>query len=203
MRASLTQISSRILSGVLLLAVSSACTKTKMTAIKDPDAPAAPYKRLLVVAAFSDLESRDRVENRFVKSLAQVGIDATGSMRVILPTRQYATHEDVRRAVEPTGADGILFLRVTEVTNQVDAVITIAHAFTPSSWIVGSYTIESSRMRSEVRLIDTQSGRTSWIGTARTESNRKSTTERMITSLAGTTADQLRDAQLVVPITPQ
>ena len=53
-----------------LLLVTLGCTKTKMTSIKDPDAPATPYKRILVVAAFSDLESRERVENRFVKSLA-------------------------------------------------------------------------------------------------------------------------------------
>ena len=183
-----------------ILLVTLGCTKTKMTSIKDPDAPATPYKRILVVAAFSDLESRDRVENRFVKSLASVGIDATGSMRVILPTRQYPTHSDVRQAVEPSGADGILFLRVTEVTSQVEALLTIAN-FTPAGWIVGSYTVESSRMRSEVRLIDTQSGKTSWIGTARTESSRKWTMERMITSLAGTTAEQLRDAELLVPKT--
>ncbi len=140
---------------VLLVATTlTGCTATKMTAIKDPDAPTTPYKRVIVVAAFSDLESRNRVENRFVKSLAQVGIDATGSMRVILPTRQYPTHDDVRQAVEPSGADAILYLRVTEVTSQVEAIVTVAHRFTPSSWIVGSYTIESSRMRSEVRLID-------------------------------------------------
>ena len=39
------------------LLIGSSCTHTKMTAIKDPDAREEPYKRLLVVAAFSDLES--------------------------------------------------------------------------------------------------------------------------------------------------
>jgi hypothetical protein len=171
-----------------------------MTGLKDPDAPAAPYRRLLVVAAFSDLESRDRVENRFVAWLARVGIDAAGSMRVILPTRQYPTHEDVRRAVEPSGADGILFLTVTEVSTQPEAVLTVAR-FTPAGWIVGSYTVESSRMRSEIRLIDTATGRTSWIGTAHTDSGRKLPVERMIISLAATTAEQLRDEGLVLPKT--
>src|SRR5262245_12425000 len=94
----------------LSLTISVSCTHTNMTAIKDPAAREEPYRRLLVVAAFSDLESRDRIENRFVKQLARVGIDAVPSMRVLLPTRQYQTYEDVRRAVEPTGADGILFL---------------------------------------------------------------------------------------------
>jgi hypothetical protein len=79
-----------------------------MTAIKDPEARPEPYKRVLVVAAFSDLESRERVESRFVRQLSRVGIDAAGSMRVLLPTRQYPTHADVRRAVEPSGADAIL-----------------------------------------------------------------------------------------------
>ena len=178
--------------------IAAACTSTKMTAIKDPDARAEPYKRLLVVAAFSDLESRDRVESRFVSQLGRVGIDAVGSMRVILPTRQYPTHDDVRRAVEPTGADAILFLRVTEVTSQPEGIVTLGY-FTPSSWIVGSYTVERSRMRSEVRLIDAQSGTTAWVGTARTESNKRGTVEGLVISLAGTTAEQLRDAQLLVP----
>lgn len=184
----------------LLLIVGSSCTRTKMTAIKDPAARETPYRRLLVVAAFSDLESRDRVENRFVSQLARVGIDAVASLRVILPTRQYPTHEDVRRAVEPTGADGILLLRVTEVTTQAEGSIGFGY-FTPSSWIVGTYTIERSRMRSEVRLLDTQTGTTAWMGTARTESNKRSTVESLIISLAGATAEQLRDANLLVPMT--
>lgn len=180
----------------LSLTFGASCTHTSMTAIKDPAARDEPYRRLLVVAAFSDLESRDRVENRFVKQLARVGIDAVPSMRVILPTRQYPTHEDVRRAVEPSGADGILFLHVTEVTTQSEGAIGVGY-FTPSSWIVGSYTVQRSRMRSEVRLIDTQAGTTAWIGTAHTDSNKEGTVEGLISSLAGTTADQLREAQLV------
>jgi hypothetical protein len=178
----------------MLLCVS--CTHTKMTALKDPDVPSVPYKRLLVVAAFSDLESRDRVETRFVRSLARVGINAAGSMRVILPTRQYPTHDDVRRAVEPTGADAILLLRVTEVSAQPEGTITVGW-FTPSSWIVGSYTVVMSKMRSEVRLINTQSGATSWIGTARTGSSKQRPVEAMIASLAGSTAEQLREEHLV------
>src|SRR5262249_5362052 len=181
---------------LLCMTAGISCTHTKMTALKDPDAPTVPYKRLLVVAAFSDLESRDRVEARFVKSLARVGINAAGSMRVILPTRQYPTFPDVRSAVEPTGADGILYLQVTEVSAQPEATITVAH-FTPSSWIVGSYTVVLSKMRSEVRLIDTQSGATSWIGTARTDSRKERPVEAMIASLAGSTAEQLREEHLV------
>lgn len=152
----------------------------------------------MVVAAFSDLESRDRVETRFVASLARVGIDAAGSMRVILPTRQYPTHDDVRRAVEPSGADGILYLTVSEVSVTPEATITVAR-FTPAAWIVGSYTVAVSRMRSEVRLIDTATGKTSWLGTARSDSRKERPVEHMIIQLARSAAEQLRDEGLVMP----
>jgi hypothetical protein len=84
------------------------------------------------------------------------------------------------------------------VTTQTDGAVAVGY-FTPASWIVGSYTVERSRMRSEMRLIDTQTGATAWVGTARTDSDRKATAEGLISSLAAMTANELRDEQLLIP----
>lgn len=52
------QMSTLRLAPTLALLVLAGCASTQMTSIRDPSAPARTYGRILVIAPFSDLQSR-------------------------------------------------------------------------------------------------------------------------------------------------
>ena len=107
----------RILLVVAMSLFLGACASTEMTSIRDPSASTLSYQRILVVAPFSDLESRMEAENAFVAQLRNRGVHGVPSISVLLPTRTYSD-EELGSILKDTGVDGVLLVTLTAAYTQ-------------------------------------------------------------------------------------
>jgi len=150
-----------------------ACTTHSLSGYADPDAPAPGFDRVAVFVAVPDLEWRRSLETSTVSAFATIGTDATGTMDLLPPTRDYGTEKTL--AILRHAGIGAL-VRI-ELKGDLDAP--------------GSYVPESERTRGgdiplsrpwegmEARVIDTATGRTAWISNSATWGGRYETFDFM------------------------
>jgi len=167
------------LAPTLALLVLAGCASTQMTSIRDPSAPARTYGRILVIAPFSDLQSRMQAEQAFVQLLGTRNIAALPSILSFPPTRAYG-EPDIARILRDNQVDGILVLRLTDASTE-QVYIPPSASTTGTTTVVGNtlnYSVQTQysggffvskpRVRFELRLLDTLIGQTVWLATSLT-----------------------------------
>lgn len=81
---------------------------------EDPDAGQKKYQRLLVVSVSDARREQENFENAIAEQLRQQGIEAVPS-HTLFSADQGLLEEDLNRASEKTGADGLLITHVAGV----------------------------------------------------------------------------------------
>jgi hypothetical protein len=202
------EVLKRILVVVAMSFLLGACASTKMTSMRDPSVYASAYQRLLIVAPFSDLESRMQAENAFVAQLANRGIHGIPSISVFLPTRGYSD-EEVSSILGDIGAEGVLLVTMTDAYTQqsyVPGSSTTTGTATLSGNVVnyagttqhyGGYYISKPRVHYELRLFDISTGKTSWVATSLTRGNAFAQFDMLIQSLAQTAVQKLQEDGMI------
>ena len=184
------------------------CASTSMTTFRDPSFATTIYHRILVVAPFVDLESRTKAEAAFVERLAKYSVEGVPSIRIFMPTRTY-TNEELLKLLSENMIDGVLLVTFT------DAYTTQAYMPASSSTYgqatltgntvnysahtqqYGGYYISKPRVRYEMRLYDVLTGNTAWVATSLTRGNAFARFDTLISSLADTAVEKLRDDGLL------
>jgi len=101
---------------VILLACGCAGTRTQEVEVYAPP-PSQPFAKFLVVGIHEDGRIRRLFENAFVKELAGHGVEGVQSYRFIFEERAINA-ERVLRAVQESGADAVITVRVVEADFQ-------------------------------------------------------------------------------------
>ena len=108
------------LATIALVLASSCAPETSVVKLyEDPARPAKTYQRLLVVDISSDHSRQQQFENEVVTQLRRLGTDAIPSF-TMLDTSNGVIQEEVDRAGEEVGADGILMTHIASVDTEVD-----------------------------------------------------------------------------------
>lgn len=184
------------------------CAATKMTAVRDPAASTLLYRNIVIIAPFSDLESRTIAENAFVQKLSEHGVQGISSITLFLPTRTY-TEKELLSIIEDAGADGILFVILadayTKQTYVPQSSTTTGTAslygnilsYSSQTQHSGGYYISKPRVRYEIRLFDVSTGNTAWLATSLTRGNSFAGFNTLVQSLARTAVQKLNEDGLI------
>lgn len=187
---------------LLALALFGGCASTKSTSVRDPAFQGRQFRRLVVVATFTDLEKKATAESEFVTDLQGQGVESMSGMQVMPPTRSYS-NEEISALLARVGADGVLLVTLTEATT-VSTYVPGSTTTTGSGYVTGNtvnwnattqqnpgYFINKPRVRFEVRLIDAATGNTAWMSTSLTRGNAFAGWQTLMGSLASDTVGKM------------
>jgi hypothetical protein len=106
----------------ILLALLAACASTSIVEEwQSPDYKGGPFKRLLVVGVTKEATVRRIFEDEFVRQLRARGTDAVASYTLI-PEDGQVDRPRLERAVQESGADGVVITRVLKVEQRTQVV---------------------------------------------------------------------------------
>jgi hypothetical protein len=192
----------------VVLIVLAGCASTKITSFRDPAFATKTFHKILVVAPFSDLESRTMAESAFVDRLTSYSVDAIPSMKVLMPTRTYSS-EEFLKILSEIKIDGVLLVTLVDASSTQTFVPgssstygqatlsgnTVNYSGTTQNY--GGYYISKPRVRYEIRLYDVSTGNTAWVATSLTRGNAFAHFDTLIDSLADTAVEKLHEDALL------
>ncbi len=190
-----------VVAGCLLLA---SCAATRMTSVRDPSAARSTFRNILVIAPFSDLESRTAAENIFVAKLGERGVSAIASITVMPPTKEY-TEVELLRILDDSRTDGIIIVSLTDAYTK-ETYVPQSSTTTGSASLYGNfvnyssrtqhhggYYISKPRVHYELRLLDVSTGNTAWLATSLTRGNAFAGFNTLMRSLARRAVQKLAE----------
>jgi hypothetical protein len=169
---------------VLLTSVLAGCASvhTEIASSTDRAFVGRTFRKLCVSAPQDDLLARRAVEGALADELDQnAGVEVVQLGEILFPGREH-TEEDVRSAVEDSGADA--YLVVSPLQSWVDerhVPASVSSTWwdyggrrrpgfgTTTTWVTGGYTVAQPNAVFEARLLEVPSGTTVWIASVRAE----------------------------------
>ncbi len=202
---------------VSLALLSSACASTRMTSMVAPDAANTAYRRILVLAAYDDLEMMQAAElrmqavgsasarNRAGALVCDPVCRAPGEMSefipahtILFPGREYSA-EELRAILHEHRIDATLILSPT-AAGVSESYVPPTLVTSCSRWgsttsctsrPVGGGTIRRPWATYAARLYDARTAATVWIATSRTNGSMMSDASSLIASMAQETLNKL------------
>jgi len=92
---------------VLVIFYLSGCAWTTLNTIKNPELSQVKFRKLLVVAPFSDIGLRKQTENAFIAQFNLSGVNAISSIELISPVKDY-NEQELLKILEQNNIDGVL-----------------------------------------------------------------------------------------------
>lgn len=184
------------------------CASTSVTSFRDPAFATKTFQRMLIVAPFADLESREKAEGAFVEHLAKYSVEGIPSIRIFMPTRTY-TNEELVKLLSENKIEGVLVITLTDAYKTQAYVPAFSSTYGQASLTgntvnysaytqqYGGYYISKPKVRYELRLYDVLTGNTAWVATSLTRGNAFAHFDTLINSLADTTTEKLKDDGLL------
>ena len=198
---------------LLIIILLFGCASTRMTSFKDPDYQKADFKRILVVANTSDLEDRQRLENRMVESFTNVGVYAVESYKLFPPTRNLADDEKVKIILKnnidsfisiSVGESGVneIYVPPTGSTTRTEGNVSVYgntanYRQKSKTTYQGGYNLSKPWAEFETKFYDVSNGRMAWIASSFTGGNAYAKRNTVINSYCGKTVDQLLNDKLI------
>ena len=106
--------------GIGVLLIMGCARQTEVVKLyEDPDAAQKTYQRLLVVSVSDARREQENFENAITEQLRQNNIEAVPS-HTLFSAEQGLLEEDINRAVEQTGADGLLITHIAGVDSTAE-----------------------------------------------------------------------------------
>jgi hypothetical protein len=160
-----------------------ALISTNTTSIKDPEFANKNYQNILVVAAISDLEFKQKIENQLCEKLKEKGIESISSIGVIPPIRKYSD-EEIIKILNENNIQGILVLKISDYN--ADSIYIPSNSETTQGRIysIGNsinytsttktnpgYSLKTLKSSFRFDLIDAESGKIAWAAITKTKAS--------------------------------
>ena len=163
------------------LALLSGCAASRLVSQQsNPDYVGKSFRSVMVVAVTGDEVIRRTFEDRMVAQLGRRGLKGIQGYEAI-GTRGRVEEAELRRAIEGSGAEGVLITRVARVDRSSGTVPggTVAfgvgwggfHSYWETVHVPPQQVTGSSWTISETRLFDAKSGTLAWRGVMETREN--------------------------------
>ena len=171
------------------------CAWTTLNTVKNPELSQVKFRKILIVAPFSDIGLRKQTENAFLTQFNLLGINAVPSIELIPPLKDY-TEQDLLKILEQNNIDGVLVVALQDYwTSQVyipkrslsqGSASLFGNSLYYQSYTqeYGGYYISKPRVKFEIRLFDVQTGQVAWLATSLTRGNAFADYNTLVTSLA-------------------
>ena len=200
--------------GLLLIVILlSGCASTKMRSFVDPDFRDKVYDRILIAPMYTDLEQREKAEEKFVDAFDESVAECVPSLTIMLPTRKY-TDDQLFGLLSDSNVDAVLFVRQTDYYEDVSSTTTTSGTLSANTFYYGqtantygtmrstSHTTQTRkpRVRHELNLFDVDTRRMAWLGTSFTKGNAHARFKHLVESVAEDTVDALLDDGLILPV---
>lgn len=178
------------------------CAWTDIASVKDPDYNNSKFSKILVIAPFSDLEYRQKTEQKFQNEFAQNGIAILKSIDILPPTREFS-QDEIFAQLTRYNIDGALIIafkdywttetyvpRSSSTTGRASVVGNTLY-YNQQTYNYGGYSFIKPNMSFELRLYDVNSGRIAWIAKSNTRGNAFADINTLINSLASETSKKM------------
>lgn len=177
------------------------CAVTKVTSFKDPEYSAGKtYSKIAILAPLADLDARSDIERAFAVRLRANGVSSTPSIEIIPPTRK-PTNDEIELKLQEGGFDALLLVELTD--SYRENIYTPGYATTlwGKSGAITTYSggsaISKPRAKFRLLLIDMSSHQNVWVSSTFTGGNAFATRTTVITSLADTAVNKLKEDRLI------
>jgi hypothetical protein len=186
---------------VSLLFLFFGCIGTKITSQKNTQLPDRHYERLLVICCFTDLELRQRAENKFCSDINRLSIcECLKSYELFFPGKEYSADE-VAKLLAENKIDGILTLQTTDrgvksqyIPNhqsqtQTFMKDTIMERTTTTNY--GGYSVSKPWEKYVINLFSILDNQVAWYATASSSGNAYTSWGNLIETASNTTVKKL------------
>jgi len=145
------------------------CTHTRVVSFTDPDSGGKLFNRLAVVANVDDLSDRLAIETKMVETLQDNGINASSSLSLFPPTREY-TVEQENEIFKNSHINALAVIQIADagflVTSGPMSIHTETSKDGSGTTVSGGGTEHKAFGQFRVSLIDIESDKTMWVGDA-------------------------------------
>ena len=192
----------------LIIIYLSGCAWTTLNTIKNPDFFQVKFRKLLVVAPFSDIGLRKQTESAFIAQFNLSGINAISSIEIIPPVKNY-DEQELLSILKQNNIDGVLVIALQDYWS--------SQTYIPKSSLSrgsaslygnslyyrnytqehGGYYISKPRVKFEIRLFDSRSGKVAWLATSFTRGNAFANYNTLANSLAQEVVKRLREENVI------
>ncbi len=193
---------------VLIVFYLSGCAWTTLNTVKNPELYQVNFRKLLVVAPFSDIGLRKQTENAFIAQFNLSGVNAFSSIELIPPVKEY-NEQELLNILEQNNIDGVLVVGLQDYwTSQ--AYIPKSSSSRGSASLYGNslyyqsytqeyggYYISMPRVKFEIRLFDSKSGQVAWLATSFTRGNAFANYNTLVNSLAKEVVKKLIEENVI------
>jgi len=171
------------------------CAGTTLTTIRNPELSQIKFRKLLIVAPFSDIGLRKQTEDAFIAKFNLSGMNAISSIQRIPPVKDY-NEQELLKILEQDKIDGIFVVALKDYwTSQTYVPKSSSsrgrvslygnslyyRSYTQES---GGYYISKPNVKFEIRLFDSKSGQIAWLVTSLTKGNAFADYNTLANSLA-------------------
>jgi hypothetical protein len=191
---------------VIVGTLTSGCANSRLVnAWANPKYEGHPYRKIILLGVSGRPDIRRTYEDRFVEQLKARGVDAVPGYEFI-PNDRKASQEEVKRAVEQSGAEALLITRLAKVEKRTEIEPAYGPMYYPYgyygfySWAWAGY-YEPARIYQydvvtlEIRLVDAKTGELVWAGATRTEDPQN--VQKEFSQLAKIVVDELAARTLI------
>ncbi len=184
----------------IILFMNYGCAKTIITSLKDKDFSGKNFSNVLVICNLLDYDSRMLLEKSLASYIIQNGGKSITSLE-LLPSISDLSDDKVIKIINDNYIDGILKVDFSEADKKIEYLpgqsSTIYYkGFSSTMEFPGGY-ISKLRVKFDINLIDTLTGKSVWASSSVTGGNAFANLDTLITSLADTTAKKLKKDGLI------
>ena len=193
---------------VLVIFYLSGCAWTTLETIKNPELLQVKFRKLLVVAPFSDIGLRKQTENAFIAQFNLSGVNAISSIDLIPPVKDY-NEQELLKILEQSNIDGVLVVGLQDYWTSQTYIPKSSSSRGSASLYgnslyyqnytqeYGGFYISKPRVKFEIRLFDSKSSQVAWLGTSFTRGNAFADYNTLAKSLAKEIVKKLREENVI------
>lgn len=183
-----------------------------MTGFKDPEFKGINFKKIMVVAMFSDLANRKTFEDEVVSAFDDEGYKAVSSLTIFSPTRDY-TNEEFATKLSDNQIEGVLILSLQDAystqsyvpenkqynTKGQGTLLGDYYYYKSTTKVetTGGYYVSKPVVNFESALFATENSKLAWIATSTTKGNAFAKIGNLAASLGRNIIENLIEEGLV------
>ncbi|MGC8719221.1 MAG: hypothetical protein ACP5TY_04340 [Thermodesulforhabdaceae bacterium] len=201
----------RYLKQVLLMLIVlylSGCAWTTLSTIKNPELSQVKFRKILVVAPFSDIGLRKQTENAFIAQFHLSGVNAISSIELIPPVKEY-TEQELLNILQQNNIDGVLVVALQDYWSSQEYIPKSSSTQGSASLYgnslyyqsytqeYGGYYISKPRVKFNIRLFERKSGQVAWLATSLTRGNAYADYNTLANSLAKEVVKKFREENVI------
>lgn len=193
---------------ILIVLFFSACMQTHIQSIRDPELSYKSYRRIVVLANFKDIESRQMAEQVFVDGISRYHVLCAPSTELFDASIRHS-NEEILDTLKSQRVDGILVITLSDVdveqiyvppsstTSGKARVWGDTVYFDSTTTTYGGYFVSRQRVKFEIKMLDVANGKISWQASTITRGTNFTDIKGLMESLADSTIWEMKKQRLM------